>query len=238
MPLFSFIYLIFMLPAFVLVMLAQWWVNSTMRRWGQVRRSGGMTGTEVAKRLLRYGGMGDVSLEGVPGNLGDHYDPQSRTLRLSPGRAPGPSVTALAIAAHEIGHAEQDHQGYVPLQFRAALVPAVNIGSRLGWVLILLGLALRTALGTQLAWIGVASFSLGALFSLATLPVELNASNRARAMLTQAGLVQSSEEQRGVNQVLTAAAFTYVAALAAAVLQLLYWISLVSGSGGRRRRCA
>ncbi|HJX41045.1 MAG TPA: zinc metallopeptidase [Anaerolineales bacterium] len=235
MPLFSFDYLVFMLPAFILVVLAQWWVNSTMRRWGQVRSTGGMTGTEVAKRLLRYGGMGDVSLEGVPGNLSDHYDPQSRTLRLSPGVAQGQSVAALAIAAHEIGHAEQDHQGYLPLQFRAALVPAVNIGSRLGWMLILLGLALRTALGTQLAWIGVASFSLGALFSLATLPVELNASSRARALLTQAGLVQSSEEQRGVNQVLTAAAFTYVAALAAAVLQLLYWISLVSGSGGRRR---
>jgi len=235
MPLFSFSYLIFMLPAFVLVLLAQWWVNSTMRRWAQVRSAGGMTGTEVAKRLLRYGGMGDVSLEGVPGSLRDHYDPQTRTLRLSPGVAQGQSVAALAIAAHEIGHAEQDHQGYLPLQFRAALVPAVNIGSRMGWVLILLGLALRTALGTQLAWIGVASFSLGALFSLATLPVELNASNRARALLTQAGLVQGPEEQRGVNQVLTAAAFTYVAALAAAVLQLLYWISLVSGSGGRRR---
>ena len=235
MLLFNSNYLVFMLPAFLLVMLAQWWVNSTMRRWAQVRSAGGMTGTEVAKRLLRYGGMGDVSLEGVPGNLRDHYDPQTRTLRLSPGVAQGQSVAALAIAAHEIGHAEQDHQGYLPLQFRAALVPAVNIGSRMGWVLILLGLALRTALGTQLAWIGVASFSLGALFSLATLPVELNASNRARALLTQAGLVQGPEEQRGVNQVLTAAAFTYVAALAAAVLQLLYWISLVSGSGGRRR---
>ena len=235
MLLFNSNYLVFMLPAFLLVMLAQWWVNSTMRRWAQVRSAGGMTGTEVAKRLLRYGGMGDVSLEGVPGSLRDHYDPQTRTLRLSPGVAQGQSVAALAIAAHEIGHAEQDHQGYLPLQFRAALVPAVNIGSRMGWVLILLGLALRTALGTQLAWIGVASFSLGALFSLATLPVELNASTRARALLTQAGLVQGPEEQRGVNQVLTAAAFTYVAALAAAVLQLLYWISLVSGSGGRRR---
>jgi len=235
MLLFNSNYLVFMLPAFLLVMLAQWWVNSTMRRWAQVRSAGGMTGTEVAKRLLRYGGMGDVSLEGVPGSLRDHYDPLTRTLRLSPGVAQGQSVAALAIAAHEIGHAEQDHQGYLPLQFRAALVPAVNIGSRMGWVLILLGLALRTALGTQLAWIGVASFSLGALFSLATLPVELNASNRARALLTQAGLVQGPEEQRGVNQVLTAAAFTYVAALAAAVLQLLYWISLVSGSGGRRR---
>jgi Zn-dependent membrane protease YugP len=235
MPLFSFDYLIFMLPAFILVFLAQWWVNATMRRWGQVRNNSNMSGAEAAKRLLRYGGMGDVSLEGVPGNLSDHYDPQSRTLRLSPAVAQGQSVAALAIAAHEIGHAEQDQQGYVPLRFRAALVPAVNIGSRLGWILILLGLALRSALGTQLAWIGVASFSLGALFSLATLPVELNASARARVLLAQTGLVHSPEEQQGVNQVLTAAAFTYVAALAAAVLQLLYWVSLVGGSGGRRR---
>src|SRR4030067_293981 len=137
MPLFSFDYLVFMLPAFILVVLAQWWVNSTMRRWGQVRSTGGVTGTEGAKRRVASGGVGG---------------------------------------------------------------PAVNIGSRLGWVLILLGLALRTALGTQLAWIGVASFSIGALFSLATLPVELNASSRARALLTQAGLVQSSGEQRGGNQ--------------------------------------
>jgi Zn-dependent membrane protease YugP len=206
-----------------------------MRRWGQIRNNSSMTGLEAAKRLLRYGGMGDVSLEGIPGNLSDHYDPRSRTLRLSPMVAQGQSVAALAIAAHEIGHAEQDQQGYVPLRFRAALVPAVNIGSRLGWILILLGLALRSALGTQLAWIGVASFSLGALFSLATLPVELNASARARVLLTQTGLIHSPEEQQGVNQVLTAAAFTYVAALAAAVLQLLYWVSLVGGSGGRRR---
>lgn len=235
MFLFSNNYLLFMLPAFILVMLAQWWVSSTQRRWGNVRNASGMTGAEAAKRLLRYGGMGDVSLEGVPGQLTDHYDPSSRTLRLSPAVAQGQSVASVAIAAHEIGHAVQDHQGYLPLQFRAALVPAVNIGSRLGFILILLGLFLRSALGTQLAWIGVASFSLGALFSLATLPVELNASSRARALLAESGIVQTAEEQRGVNQVLTAAAFTYVAALAAAVLQLLYWISLVSGSGGRRR---
>jgi hypothetical protein len=235
MPLFSIDYLTFMLPAFLLVLLAQWWVNSTMRRWSQVRNSSAMSGAEAAKRLLRFGSLGDVSLEGVPGNLTDHYDPQTRTLRLSPAVAQGQSVAALAIAAHEIGHAEQDHQGYVPLQFRSALVPAVNIGSRLGWILILLGLALRSALGTQLAWIGVASFSLGVLFALATLPVELNASARARALLVQSGLLHSPEEQQGVNQVLTAAAFTYVAALAAAILQLLYWLSLVAGSGGRRR---
>ncbi len=227
-------YLLFMVPAFLIVMVAQWWVNSTNRKWSQERNANGMSGAEAAKRLLRYSGMGDVSLEGVPGYLTDHYDPRSRTLRLSQGVAQGQSVASLAIAAHEIGHAAQDHQDYVPLRFRAALVPAVNIGSRLGFILILLGLFMRGALGTQLAWIGVASFSLGALFSLATLPVELNASSRARTLLDESGLIRTPEEQRGVNQVLTAAAFTYVAGLAAAVLQLLYWVSLVSG-GGRRR---
>ncbi len=234
MFLFSGDYLLFMVPAFILVMLAQWWVNSTNRKWSERRNSSSMSGAEAAKRLLRYGGMGDVSLEGVPGVLTDHYDPRSRTLRLSQGVAKGQSIASLAIAAHEIGHAVQDHQDYIPLRFRAALVPAVNIGSRLGFILIFLGLFMRGALGTQLAWIGVASFSLGALFSLATLPVELNASSRARALLSETGLLRTEEDMRGVNQVLTAAAFTYVAALAAAVLQMLYWISLVGGSGRRR----
>ncbi len=234
MFLFSGDYLLFMVPAFIVVMLAQWWVNSTNRKWSERRNSSSMSGAEAAKRLLRYGGMGDVSLEGVPGVLTDHYDPRSRTLRLSQGVAKGQSIASLAIAAHEIGHAVQDHQDYIPLRFRAALVPAVNIGSRLGFILIFLGLFMRGALGTQLAWIGVASFSLGALFSLATLPVELNASSRARALLSETGLLRTEEDMRGVNQVLTAAAFTYVAALAAAVLQMLYWISLVGGSGRRR----
>jgi len=141
-----------------------------------------------------------------------------------------------AIAAHEIGHAMQDHEGYLPLRFRSALVPAVNLGSNLGWVLILIGLLMRGALGTQLAWLGVAAFALGAIFAFATLPVELNASARARRLLAQAGIVRGREEQAAVAQVLRAAAFTYVAALAAALLQLLYYVLLVSGMSGRRRR--
>ncbi|MCJ7702959.1 MAG: zinc metallopeptidase [Anaerolineales bacterium] len=135
------------------------------------------------------------------------------------------------MAAHELGHAEQDQQAYLPLRFRAMLVPVVNIGSYLGWILIMIGLFLRL---TEMAWLGVAVFSAGALFALATLPVELNASSRAKKMLANSGLVMGAEEQRGVNAVLNAAAFTYVAALFSAVLQLLYWASLVSG-GSRRR---
>lgn len=229
-------YLIFMAPAFLLVLLAQWWVNSTYNKWSQVRNSLNIPGGEAARRLLQYAGMNDVRLETVPARLSDHYDPRQRVLRLSPGVAQEPSVAAVAIAAHEIGHAMQDHEGYLPLRFRSALVPAVNLGSNLGWILILIGLLLRGTLGTQLAWLGVAAFALGAVFAFATLPVELNASARARQLLTQAGIVREHEEQAAVSQVLRAAAFTYIAALAAALLQLLYYVMLVSGMTGRRRR--
>lgn len=228
-------YFVYMIPAFLLVMLAQIWVNSTYRKWSQVRNLNQISGAEAAKRLLSFGSLHHVNLESTHTPLGDHYDPRSQTLKLSPGVAQGQSVASLAIAAHEIGHALQDQQGYLPLRFRAALVPAVNIGSRLGLILIIVGLLIRGAFGTQMAWIGVGTFALGAVFSIATLPVELNASSRARALLANSGLIRSEEEKQGVNAVLNAAAFTYVAALAAAILQLLYWISLVGG-GGRRRR--
>ncbi len=229
------LHLLIMLPAFLLVMLAEWWVSSTYRKWSQIRNFQGVTGLEAARRLIQYGGLYDVDIEGVPGELTDHYDPRSRTLRLSAGVARVPSVAAVAIAAHEIGHALQHQQGYLPLRFRTAIVPAVNIGSRLGWILILVGLLMRGALGTQLAWLGVIAFSTSAVFALATLPVELNASARAIQLVKKAGLVRSPEEERGVQAVLTAAAFTYVAGLATALIQLLYYVLLVAGMGGRRR---
>ncbi|TET82087.1 MAG: zinc metallopeptidase [Anaerolineales bacterium] len=229
-------YMVYMLPAFLLVMLAQLWVKSTYRKWSQVRNSNNITGAEAARRLLDYGNLLQVTLEGARGRLSDHYDPRSQTPRLSPAVAQEQSVASLAIAAHEIGHALQDRDDYFPLRFRAAIVPAANIGSNLGWILILIGLFIRSAFGTQLAWIGVMAFAIGAVFSLATLPVELNASARAQALLTQSGLIQTIEDRRGVKAVLNAAAFTYVAALAAALLQLLYYISLVGGISGRRRR--
>ncbi len=229
-------YMVYMLPAFLLVILAQLWVKSTYRKWSQVRNSNNITGAEAARRLLGYGNLLQVTLEGARGRLSDHYDPRSQTLRLSPAVAQEQSVASLAIAAHEIGHALQDRDDYFPLRFRAAIVPAANIGSNLGWILILIGLFIRGAFGTQLAWIGVMAFAIGAVFSLATLPVELNASARAQALLAQSGLIQTIEDRRGVKAVLNAAAFTYVAALAAALLQLLYYISLVGGISGRRRR--
>lgn len=232
-------YILYMLPGLILTLLAQWWVNSTYGKWSKVRNSAGVTGAEAAHQLLNQGGIRDVSLEGVSGELSDHYDPRSRTLRLSSGVAQERSVAALAIAAHEIGHAVQDHVAYVPMRLRSAIVPAVNIGSNLGIWMIMGGLLLRGLLGTQLAiqiaWVGVFFFAGGAVFAFATLPVELNASSRAKKLLRQTGLVTSDKERDGVNAVLTAAAFTYVAGLATAILQLLYFVTLVSGMGGRRR---
>ena len=162
-----------MLPGFLLVMLAQYWVNSTYRKWSQVRNRGGVNGIDAARRLLEYGGLHQVTLEGTRGRLGDHYDPRRQILRLSPGVAEGESIASLAITAHEIGHALQDKEDYFPLRIRAALVPAVNIGSNLGLILIIIGILIRGVFGTQLAWLGVGAFALGAIFALATLPVEL-----------------------------------------------------------------
>jgi uncharacterized protein len=224
-------YMIFMLPAFLLMMLAQGYVNGAYRKWSQVMARSRLTGAQAAERLISAGGL-DVNVDGVRGKLTDNYDPRQKVLHLSEGVYNSPSVAALAIAAHELGHAMQDKDGYLPLRFRAALVPAVNIGSYLGWILIIIGLILRM---TNLAWLGVLVFSGGAIFALATLPVELNASARAKQLLVDTGMIVGDDERRGVNNVLNAAALTYVAGLISAVMQLLYFVSLVFGMGGRRR---
>jgi Zn-dependent membrane protease YugP len=226
-------YLMYMLPAIILMMAVQFYVNSAYKKWGRVPARSRFTGAQAAERLIQRGGLQQVSVEGVGGKLTDHYDPRSKVLRLSQGVYQGNSVASLAIAAHELGHAMQDQDGYFPLRLRAALVPAVNIGSYLGWILIIIGMLLRM---TQLAWLGVLVFSAGAIFALATIPVELNASARAKRLLVESGLIVGDDEQRGVNNVLNAAALTYVAALITAVLQMLYYISMVVGMGGRSRR--
>ncbi|MCB2180101.1 zinc metallopeptidase [bacterium] len=226
---FSINYYMYMLPAIILMMIAQGYVNSAYKKWGRVRNQRNMTGAEAVERLIRAARLQDIRVERIRGNLTDHYDPRSKVLRLSQGVADTPSVAALAIAAHELGHAQQDQDDYFPLKFRAALVPMVNIGSYLGWIFIFAGLLLNLA---NLSWLGVLFFSGGALFALATLPVELNASARAKQMLADSGLVTSHEETKGVKNVLNAAAMTYVAGLFQAVMQLLYFVSLV---GGRRR---
>jgi Zn-dependent membrane protease YugP len=225
-------YLIFMAPAFILMMLVQYYVSSAYKKWSQVPSRLRLTGKEAAEKLINTGNLYNVKIEPIRGNLTDNYDPRTKVLHLSQGVYQGSSVAAIAVSAHELGHAMQDREGYFPLKFRAALVPAVNIGSYLGWILLMIGFLMRYP---QVAWLGVFVFSGGAIFALATLPVELNASARAKKLLVQSGLIYSQEEVQGVNQVLNAAAMTYVAALITAVLQLLYYATLVLGMGGRRR---
>ena len=232
-------YLCFMAPGFLLVMLSSWYVKSAYKKWSQVRVRSGLTGAQAAQRLISSGGLYGVQIQGIGGNLTDNYDPRTKVLNLSQGVANVPSVASVAIAAHELGHAMQDSDNYFPLRMRAALVPAVNIGSWLGWIMIMAGIVLtsmlKSSFGIQIACLGVLVFSGGAIFALLTLPVELNASARAKRLLAESGIIAGGDEQAGVNNVLNAAALTYVAGLAAALLQLLYYVSIVSGLGGRRR---
>jgi Zn-dependent membrane protease YugP len=220
----------YMIPAFILMAITSWYVKAAYKKWSQIPAKSRLTGVQATQRLISTGGLYGVQIQGVAGEMTDHYDPRNKTLFLSNGVANSTSVAALAIAAHELGHAMQDAEEYFPLKFRSALVPIVNIGSNLGWFLIMIGLFLRF---TELAWLGVLIFAGGAVFSLATLPVEFNASSRAKQLLAQTGIIQTDEEMRGVNNVLNAAALTYVAGLITSILQLLYYVTLVGG--GRRR---
>jgi Zn-dependent membrane protease YugP len=224
-------YLCFMIPALVLMGFTSWYVRHSYNKWSQVRATSGLTGHQAAQRLISTGNLYGVQVQGTAGQLSDHYDPRNKSLYLSQGVANSPSVAAVAIAAHELGHAMQDAEEYFPMRIRSMLVPAVNIGSNLGWILIMVGFLLQQV---NIAWLGVIVFSAGALFALATLPVEFNASARAKELLYATGIIQTEEERRGVNQVLNAAALTYVAALVTAVMQLLYYVLLVGGMGRRR----
>ena len=230
-------YFVFALPALILAMIAQWRVKATVSKYSKVFTGRGQTGARVARALLDYHGLQDVAVERGGGILSDHYDPRTRTLRLSPAVFDTPSVTAVGIAAHETGHALQHQDSYWPLQARTAIVPVVQFGSYLGPLVFFVGLLLSqtglASVGTSLAWVGVALFAGVAVFALVTLPVEFNASYRAKALL-QSYQLTSPEEQVGVNRVLDAAALTYVAGLAQALSTLLYYVSILTG--GRRRR--
>ncbi|MEX2426045.1 MAG: zinc metallopeptidase [Thermomicrobiaceae bacterium] len=220
------IFLLFIIPPILLMLYAQWRVKSTFGKYSEVMNERGISGGQAARRILDENGLSDVPVEQVEGELTDHYDPRDRTLRLSTPVYSGKSVAALGIAAHEAGHALQHAQGYVPLKVRSLLVPAATFGSNLGWILILGGLVIQL---TALAWLGVLFFAAGTLFALVTLPVEFNASSRAMAMLTTNGMLVTQEEQSQNQQVLNAAALTYIAGFLAALMQLLYWIMLVMG---------
>ena len=227
---FSPTYWLYMAPGMLLVMFASWYVKAAYKKWSKVPSKSRISGHEAAQRLITRAGLYGVQIESIGGEMSDHYDPRSKTLRLSQGVGRGTSVASLAIAAHELGHAMQDAEDYLPLKMRGAMVPMVNLGSKLGWVLIMAGLFFNFI---NIAWVGVAFFAGGALFALMTLPVEFDASARAKRLLAETGIIQTEEERRGVNNVLNAAALTYVAALVTSILQLLYYASLLSG---RRRR--
>ncbi|NLE77215.1 MAG: zinc metallopeptidase [Chloroflexi bacterium] len=222
-------YWLFALPALLLALYAQARVRSAYGKYTKVRNERNITGLQAARALLPQVGLSTVSIEGTPGELSDHYDPRSKTLRLSPGVANVPSVAALSIVAHEIGHAMQDAEAYAPLRLRGSLVPAVTVGSWVGPIVFMAGLLMDQP---DLALAGVVAFAGASLFALVTLPVEFNASKRAVALLSQSGMT-SEVELRGAKKVLDAAALTYVAALAQSLSTLLYYGLLLSGMRSR-----
>jgi Zn-dependent membrane protease YugP len=224
------LYLMFAIPPLLFGLWAQWRVQNTVSRYSRVPVSNGLTGAQVARRLLDAEGLTQVTIEPVPGVLTDHYDPRTKVLRLSEAVYGVRSVTAAGIAAHEMGHALQDAAHYAPLGLRSTMVPTVQVGSWLGPILFLAGYWLHL-LG--LAWLGLILFAVVALFTLVTLPVEFDASHRAKALLASRGLL-SQAELGGVNAVLNAAALTYVAAAAQAISNVLYYLTLLTG-GSRQR---
>ncbi len=228
------LYLILMAPALIFMIYAQFKVKSTYAKYAKVCNQRGVTGAQAATQVLRANGMADVPVEIVQGKLTDHYDPSKKVLRLSPEVAGTPSVAAVGIALHEAGHAMQHKTKYAMMGIRSALVPAANIGSTLGWILVFGGIllmGLSQAFGEVVAIAGILLFTAAVLFTLITLPVEFNASNRARQMIKETGLLVG-QEYDGASAVLSAAALTYVAAMLQAVAQLLYFVLLVFG--GRR----
>lgn len=206
-------------------------VRSTYAKYGRVRSRSGLTGREAAEQILRSAGIYDVRIEHVSGNLTDHFDPGNRVLRLSDATYQSASVAAVGVAAHECGHAIQHSRGYVPLKIRSAIVPVANFGSAIAWPLILLGLLFNSRSSYLLIQIGILAFSFAVLFQLVTLPVEFNASRRAVQILGESGMLLPDELSM-TKKVLRAAALTYVAGAASAILQLLRIILL---TGGRRR---
>ncbi len=233
-PLFGYgygLYILFSLPALLLGMWAQYKVKGAFNKYSQVKTYVGLTGAEVARRILDINGLNNVQVEETNGFLSDHYDPQKKVLRLSPDVYRGNSVAANGIAAHESGHALQDKDAFGMLKLRTAIVPTVQIGSWLGPIIFMIGLFMSSTLGTQVAVVGLVFFGLTAVFSLVTLPVEFDASRRAKAILATSGMIYN-QEMDGVNKVLDAAALTYVAAAIQAISTVLYYAFLLFG---RRR---
>jgi Zn-dependent membrane protease YugP len=222
-------YLLFSLPALLLALFAQWRVQSAYRKYSRIRNMRSITGVEAARVLLRANGLTHVDVQPARGVMSDHYDPRKKVLRLSKGVAQNASVASLGIAAHEVGHAVQDQVDYTLLRVRSGLVPVVNLGTWMGMILFFAGVLIQLS---GLVWLGIIFFSGSVVFAFVTLPVERDASRRALQMLKAEGLVGTTDVQ-GVQAVLSAASLTYVAAMAQAVSQLLYFVLLATGMGRR-----
>lgn len=225
-------YIIMVGPAILLAAWAQWKVKSAYAMGAKYGSSTGMTGAQAAQRILNVYGVSDVAIEPVNSFLGDHYDPKNKVLRLSPDVYSGKSLSAVGIAAHEVGHALQDAEHYAPLAIRNGLVPMASIGSQLSMALIMIGFVLlflfQAGVGQTVAMAGIGLFGVVVLFQVVNLPVEFNASSRARAILVNQQII-TQQEDRIVAKVLNAAAMTYVAATIVALMQLLYWLSIFAG---------
>jgi Zn-dependent membrane protease YugP len=222
-------YLIIVGPAILLAMFAQMKVQKAYRGMSRIRTSRGFSGAEAADRILSSVGITDVKIERVKGWLSDHYDPRNKVLRLSPAVFEGRSIASVGIAAHEAGHALQHAEDYAPLNLRSMLVPVAGIGSWLAFPMIFLGFIIGRA---GLVHAGILLFAALVVFQLITLPVEFNASARAKRQLADTGIVMDPREMEGVSSVLNAAALTYVAATVTAVAQLLYFLLIFGGGGG------
>ena len=225
------LYLLISLPALLLGLYAQFKVKSAFEKFSKVRSYLGLSGADIARKMLDSNGLNNIKIEEANGFLSDHYDPRAKVLRLSPEVYRSNSVAAAGVAAHESGHALQDALGYTPLKFRSAMVPTVQIGSWLGPIIFFIGLIFASSFGTTMAWIGLGLFAATAVFALITLPVEIDASRRAKSWLGTSGVMYNTE-MTGVNTVLDAAALTYVAGAIQAITTVLYYAFILLG---RRR---
>jgi len=226
---FDWTYLVMVVPFFILTLIAQFYVKSTFNKYNQIRSMSGMTGAQAARRILDANGLQGIRVIPVGGTLTDNYSPKENVIRLSESTFASPSVAAVGVAAHEAGHALQYAQGYAPVRLRSAILPVCSIGSNLAWPLIMIGWFINF---TGLVWIGIILFAAACFFQAVTLPVEFNASSRALRVLDEYGML-GSEELRDARKVLSAAALTYVAALAMSVMSLLRLLLITRGS--RRR---
>lgn len=228
---FDWTYIVFILPCVIITLICQAKVKSTFSKYSKIRNSRNMTGAQAAEYVLRQNGVTGVRIEHIEGSLSDHFDPRTNVIRLSDTVYNSNSVAAVGVAAHEAGHAVQHAQNYLPNKIRGVILPLANLGSKLSWILILLGLVFTAKIGFTLLYIGIILFSLSVLFTIATLPVEFNASKRALECIRESNLLVG-EEYKGAKRTLQAAAMTYVAAALTAVMQLLRLIVIARG---RRR---